>query len=252
MMRLLELILISVLQFEALISGQIIYKRPREDAVLPCAIASSSGPTCPIVSWFYNREPSQGPSRVEIGDVSVPAARLSVDTTCSLVIKSVTAEDAGLYICRQKGRVSENVYLNVLAISPSPPDADPKRDGKVTLECTLWRHSSLRPCRLDGLNWLDETRTLLRRRGPGYHFRGQRKCVSTLTVNRQSDHNRRYTCQFVDDRHVVIEAEYTPDFTGGTTSDPGKITCSQRFASLFLRCWSFCSAGYLMLFFFIN
>ncbi|KAM6906661.1 uncharacterized protein PEZ65_017813 [Lycodopsis pacificus] len=219
MMRL-QFILISVLQFEALISGPIIYKRPGEDAALPCAIASSE-PACPLLSWLYSREPSQAPSRVESGNVSVPAARLSVDTTCSLVIKSVTAEDAGLYTCRQEGRVSEDVYLNVLAISPSPPDADPKRDGEVTLECTLWRHSRLRPCRRDGLNWLDETRTLLRREGPGHHVLGQRQCVSSLTVKRQSGHNRRYTCQFVDSRGVTIEAEYTPDFTGGTASDAG-------------------------------
>ncbi|KAK9531885.1 hypothetical protein VZT92_011277 [Zoarces viviparus] len=213
----LEFILISVLQFEALISGQIIYKRAGEDAVLPCAGASSSDPACPLVSWVYRTEPVQRPARVEIGNVS---ARLSVDTTCSLVIKSVTAKDVSLYTCQQEGIVNRNVYLNVLTISPSPPDADPKRDGEVTLVCTLWRHSRLRACRQDGLNWLDETRTELRGRGPGFHVPGQMQCVSTLTVKRQSGHNRRYTCQFVDSRDVTVEAEYTPDFTDATGWSP--------------------------------
>lgn len=43
---------------------------------------------------------------------SVRAARLMLSDNCSLVISSVTAEDAGRYTCRQNGDTLIN--LNVL------------------------------------------------------------------------------------------------------------------------------------------
>ncbi|KAM8725567.1 uncharacterized protein AB9X84_002334 [Acanthopagrus schlegelii] len=70
---------------------------------------------------------------------------------------------------------------------------------------------------------MDETRTVLLGEGEGYKFHGQKNCVSSLTVKRQSGHNRRYTCQLVDEKNnVEIEADYTPVFTGDHQSDtPG-------------------------------
>ncbi|KAF1376955.1 hypothetical protein PFLUV_G00216880 [Perca fluviatilis] len=46
----------------------------------------------------------------------------------------------------------------------------------------------------------------------------RRNCVSRLTVKRQSGHNRKYTCQFVEENNVKIEADYPPDF-----NDPNQI-----------------------------
>lgn len=74
---------------------------------------------------------------------------------------------------------------------------------------------------------MDETRTVLLGEGEGYKFHGQKNCVSSLTVKLQSGHNRRYTCQLVDEKNnVEIEADYTPVLTGDDQSDtpgPGKI-----------------------------
>lgn len=64
---------------------------------------------------------------------------------------------------------------------------------------------------------MDETGTVLIGEVAGYKFMEQRNCVSVLTVKRQSGHNRRYTCQFVEENNVKIEAEYTPIFTGEIT-----------------------------------
>ena len=102
---------------------------------------------------------------------------------------------------------------------PSPPDADAKRDGKVTLECSLLRYSGLRPCLWNSIRWVNETGTVLLGEGVGYEFNRQTNCVSVLTVKRQSGHNRRYTCQVVERNKVQIEAHYTPDFTEGTSDD---------------------------------
>lgn len=78
---------------------------------------------------------------------------------------------------------------------------------------------------------MDETRTVLLGEGEGYKFHGQKNCVSSLTVKLQSGHNRRYTCQLVDEKNNVgTEADYTPVLTGDDQSDtpgPGKITCSR-------------------------
>ncbi|XP_037606437.1 uncharacterized protein LOC119476889 [Sebastes umbrosus] len=240
---LLELILIFVLQFEAGISGGdiFLYNRPGEDVILPCGTASPSDPTCSNVLWFYDRDRSQTFIEVQNGNVresSARADRLSVDTNCSLVINIITAEDAGLYTCRQGRRVDQDasVFLSVLTVSPSPPDADPRRDGEVTLECSLLTHSNLLPCELNSIRWLDETGTVLRGDGVGNSSLRQMKCVSSLTVKRQSGHNRKYTCQLLNEQNnVEIQADYTPDFTDPTVWSPlSYVMLALRIAGLIL------------------
>ncbi|XP_054474773.1 uncharacterized protein LOC129107336 isoform X2 [Anoplopoma fimbria] len=224
---LLGLILTFVLQFQAVISrtDTSLFFRSGEDAALRCADASPTGPTCSLVSWLRSINQYRVFPLVENGIVassSAQASRLSLDTECSLVIQNITAQDAGYYTCRlgRDVNLDEHIFTNVLTISPSPPDADPKRDGEVTLECTLWRYIDVFHCLQDSLRWVDETGSVLLDEGVGYSFLRQTNCVSVLTVKRQSGHTRRYTCQFVDQNRVEIEAEYTPDFTGGKTSDP--------------------------------
>ncbi|XP_031163774.1 uncharacterized protein LOC116055866 [Sander lucioperca] len=216
--RLLELILIFVLHFQG-ISGRVsfLYKRPGEEVVLSCTTESSSPPICSIVTWFYHRDQPETLIEVRNGKVterSARAARLSVNTDCSLVINTITAEDAGQYNCRQGEDTNTDVdiYLSVLTMSPYPPDADPKRDGQVTLECSLFS-ISYRPCLENSIRWVDETGAELLDEGDGYRVFQQTDCVSFLTVKRQSGHNRKYTCQLVDkQKNVKIEADYPPDF----------------------------------------
>lgn len=59
---------------------------------------------------------------------------------------------------------------------------------------------------------MDETGFALPDRG--VLLNGQTKCASLLTVKHQSDHNKRYTCQFVNKKTVMIEGHYTPVFIG--------------------------------------
>ncbi|XP_067429386.1 uncharacterized protein [Thunnus thynnus] len=222
-MTLLELILILVLQFEGISGADIfLYHRPGDEAILPCDDVSSSDRVCSTVNWLYSRDLSPTFDLVQNGNVvknSARAARMSLDTNCSLVINNITAEDGGLYTCQQRDKGEINVHLSVMTILPSPPDADPKRDGKVTLDCSLLRFRSL-GCRPNSFRWVDETGTVLLGEGVGYEFIGQTNCVSVLTVKRQSGHNRRYTCQWMNNKNKVqIEAHYTPDFTEGINDD---------------------------------
>ncbi|XP_044025146.1 uncharacterized protein LOC122863084 [Siniperca chuatsi] len=239
-MSLLELFLIFVLQFEAGVSGVLpLYQVPGHDVTLPCASASSSDTTCSMVSWLYNRDRSQTFSEVLNGNVlksSARAARLSLDTSCSLVLNDITAEDAGRYTCWQGRNTDQDVHihLSVLTLSPSPPDADPKRDGEVTLECSLLRYRG--SCQQNSIRWVNETGTVLLGEGVGYKFLGQMNCVSVLTVKRQSGHNRRYACQFVNmENNVEIEADYTPVFTDSRDWSPlNNFMLALRIAGLIL------------------
>ena len=118
-----------------------------------------------------------------------------------------------------------------LSVSPSPPDADPDRDGEVTLACTLLRQNDLGDCESNSIRWVDETGTVLN--GAEYEFHGPINCTSYLTVRRQSGNNRTHTCQFVGRGNIVkVESDYTLVFTDDNRndqpgkSDSGKIICS--------------------------
>ncbi|XP_062293743.1 uncharacterized protein LOC133998020 [Scomber scombrus] len=213
-MALIEFILIFVLQFEG-ISGQRInlFNRPGDDVILPSDGASVSDSDCSTVTWLYNRDMFQATIAVIEPNVrrpSVRAARLSMDTNCSLLINNITDEDAGLYNRQQANKVEIFVRLNILTITPSTPDADPKRDGNITLRCTLLSYDK---CRANSIRWVNETGSVLRGEGLGYKVTVQKDCASVLTVTHQSGPNRKYTCQRVDERNnVQIEDHYTPVF----------------------------------------
>ncbi|XP_027139756.1 uncharacterized protein LOC109138652 isoform X4 [Larimichthys crocea] len=209
-----------------------IYKTLGQDVILPCGTASRSDSTCSIISWLYVRDLSDTIAEVENGNVeqsSSRAARLSLDSSCSLLINNITAEDTGRYTCRERDDDNQdvNAILSVLTTSSSPPDADPKRDGDVTILCSLSSYNYVR-CQRSNIRWVNETGAVL----PGQRFRHNIlrhfDCTSVLTVKRQSGHNRRYTCQVVNQGKVRIKADYTPVFTRGIgddeteKSDPGQ------------------------------
>ncbi|MEQ2316657.1 hypothetical protein AMECASPLE_034685, partial [Ameca splendens] len=198
-----------------------LYHRAGDDVVLPCRRPPSSY-WCSSVNWFYLRDTStRFPLEVKDGKVvesSPRAARLNVDSNCSLIIKNITAEDAGGCFCRLgSGNIyDDSLLLSVLTISPSPPEADPTKDGDVTLNCSLERHSRLGPCPENSLLWVDETGTGLTGEGVGFKL-GPRSCASSLTVQHQSGTNRTYTCRFVVENSVKVEAHYTAVFKGMMT-----------------------------------
>ncbi|XP_047243441.1 titin-like isoform X2 [Girardinichthys multiradiatus] len=195
-----------------------LYHRAGDDVVLPCR-SSSSSYSCSIVNWFYLRDIITSISlEVKDGKVvesSPRAARLNVDSNCSLIINNITAEDAGLYFCGLGSGIlyDDRLFLDVLTISPSPPDADPTKDGDVTLNCSLERYSGFDRCPENSLLWVDETGTGLTGEGVGFKLE-PRRCASSLTVQHQSGTNRTYTCRFVVENSVKVEAHYTAVFKG--------------------------------------
>ncbi|XP_029966131.1 uncharacterized protein LOC115401891 [Salarias fasciatus] len=222
-MTLLTLMLVFLLQNGG-ITGEIsfhhLYQRPGDEVLLPCLRVSLSETRCSDIDWLYNKDQT---TSTDISDgvvekTSPRAARLSLHTNCSLIINNITAEDAGRYICRYLKDTQEDtqVFLNILTISPSSADTDPNKDGEVTLSCSLFKLEG--PCEPRSLRWVDEAGAELVGEGDGFKYEGQTNCGSYLTVKLQTEHSRRYTCQYVDGTAVKIEAHYST-VSSGPTSD---------------------------------
>ncbi|XP_061603003.1 uncharacterized protein LOC133464834 [Cololabis saira] len=215
----LQLFFTLLLHFEAGISdGIILHHRAGDDVVLPSDVDSSSN-QCSNVDWIYYKiQNAEEDIMVQNGNIEkTPGAdRMSLSSTCSLIINNITAEDAGIYTSGIRNDFDysyTSVYLNVLTVSPSPPDVDPRRDGDVTLHCSLVRDRYFGPCEQNSIIWVDETGSVLLGEGDGFVSGGQNNCVSDLMVKHQRGSKRRFTCQVVEGDRVKIDAEYTLDFT---------------------------------------
>ncbi|XP_027896515.1 uncharacterized protein LOC114158826 isoform X2 [Xiphophorus couchianus] len=228
-MLVLVLVLVVVLQFEGTRGGKIhLYHREGENVVLPSERPSSDYP-CSNIFWLYNRDTSKTNTEVgngKVDQISPRASRLKMDSSCSLIINTITADDAGFYTYRSaSGSFSDHfVYLSVLTISV----ADPTKED-FTLQCSLWRYDNLGPCPEKSFLWLDETGTELTSRRDDHWSR--QKCFSSLTVKHQSDTNTRFTCQFSEGTKVKVEAQYTEVHLYHRAGDEAVLPCNRPSSS---------------------
>ncbi|XP_028296519.1 uncharacterized protein LOC114458313 [Gouania willdenowi] len=188
-----------------------IYHRAGDEVIMSCNSVNPSETSCSLINWLYNRDTSVTKSIVSDGQIkedSPQAAKLSLGRGCSLTITNISSEDAGRYICRY-GNTHEHdtsVYLNILTLSANQSTVPV---GGVTLTCTLWRYT-YSYCEEDSLRWLDEERDELKQDGDDkVYYSRQTNCVSYLIITHQSNHSRRYTCQFVINKEEKISADYT-------------------------------------------
>uniref|UniRef100_A0A3B5Q296 Fibroblast growth factor receptor 2-like n=1 Tax=Xiphophorus maculatus TaxID=8083 RepID=A0A3B5Q296_XIPMA len=211
----LEVLLLFVLQLEG-ISGDEpdFYHTVGDDVVLPYVGPSSS--SCRSVTWLYNDIVGKTTeNKATVGNIdqkSVNAARLSLNTDCSLIIKNIIPEDAGRYTCR-RGNTDSLMHLNILSISPSQPAGDATKDGNINLQCSLWSFSPI-TCSVNRLVWVNDTgNKLVGEDVTNQKTSSQIRCVSSLTVKPL---NNRYTCQFIQRNTVKVEAHYPPLSTDQT------------------------------------
>ncbi|XP_014822791.1 PREDICTED: obscurin-like [Poecilia mexicana] len=187
------------------------YYRGGDEAVLPCNRPSSSD-SCSAVDWFHKRNENiniQQEVHRGIVQSSPRSARMSLDRNCSLIINNINADDAGWYRCSY----NTDVFLNLLIISPSPPDADPAKED-FTVHCSLSRSVGWSRGQRNSFRWLDETGTELTGEGVGLLLTRPRTWNSSLTVQHQSGTNRSFTCQFVEGNCMKVDARYPPGFIG--------------------------------------
>ncbi|XP_028298752.1 uncharacterized protein LOC114461111 [Gouania willdenowi] len=209
-MLLLQLTLLFVLVLGGSSDDISIYHRAGDEVIMSCNNVDSSETSCSSFKWFYYRYRSTTDTIVSDGQInknSPQAAKLSLGRRCSLTITNISSEDAGAYRCYYGNTYEQAtyVYLNILTLSANQ-STDPV--GGVTLTCTLWRLTDIY-CEADSLRWLDEERDELKQDGDEVYYSRQINCVSDLIITHQINHNRRYTCQFVDNNEVKISADYT-------------------------------------------
>ncbi|XP_033935275.1 uncharacterized protein [Pseudochaenichthys georgianus] len=143
------LAVILLLRFTAAVPGQnplslSLSVRAGHRVTLPCECAHVIKPQhqCDGTVWVHSRD---GRTTIELiahgrinTNVISKADRLSVTENCSLVVKNITREDAGLYSCRQFPKSGGNqqgpdsqVFLSVIIMTLD------KHDDMVTLFCTV-------------------------------------------------------------------------------------------------------------------
>ncbi|XP_062241706.1 uncharacterized protein LOC133951651 isoform X6 [Platichthys flesus] len=114
--------------------------RAGAEVTLPCHNVRDDHVNCGATDWvFYDSETNGSPHVFVKGqlDTSVisksKADRLRLAANCSLVIREVTAEDAGDYICRQFVLTDENhvVFISVVNVT------EEERTDEVTLSCSV-------------------------------------------------------------------------------------------------------------------
>ncbi|XP_028460450.1 uncharacterized protein LOC114572868 [Perca flavescens] len=101
-----SLFLIPLLHFTAAAGNHLLSSTVRagDDVTLSCKHVIDGQRKCDSTTWIFSGSGNTVPL-FELGKIKEEAGdksdRLSVRENCSLVIKKVTEEDAGLYICRQ-------------------------------------------------------------------------------------------------------------------------------------------------------
>ncbi|XP_016533343.1 uncharacterized protein LOC103146819 [Poecilia formosa] len=179
---------------------------------------------CSAVRWLHYRGSTKPTLEIENGKVvqrSGRAARLSVDSQCSLIITNITAEDAGKYTCQLQGGAGfdTDVYLFILTMSPPPPDADVAKGRNVTVQCSLAGHSSSDHCPQNIIRWVDDTGSELTGEDAGHKDGKHKTCASSLTVKLQRGIKTRYHCLVVVQTKVRVVAEYTAFLPEASPSD---------------------------------
>ncbi|XP_071324193.1 uncharacterized protein [Trachinotus anak] len=113
-----SLFLILLLHFTAAVTGQLIsfLVREGEDVTLPCNDVTDDRDKCGRTSWTLVGSKTSGPVElVTHGKINETAKdRLSVTENCSLVIKKVTAQDVGLYVCQRSKPKPNEMYLSIV------------------------------------------------------------------------------------------------------------------------------------------
>ncbi|RVE55922.1 hypothetical protein OJAV_G00230870 [Oryzias javanicus] len=206
----LEFIIIFMLLFQDVTceNGEELYKRVGEDVLLHCNDDASSN-QCSDGTWLYNRRQNTVTEQISDGRNIVQslarASRLSVSSDCSLTIRNLTDEDAGQYVCQHRNGHKIYVYLKSMSVSSSSPDVS----GKVNLTCSVKYFHKPHGCEENSIIWMNETGSRLSGEDVGFELiRGQTNCVSVLTVKHQSRNDKKFTCKFLEDKKVKMDADY--------------------------------------------
>ncbi|KAK9531856.1 hypothetical protein VZT92_011257 [Zoarces viviparus] len=132
--------------------------RDGDEVTLPYKNVTRDQDECNSTTWLFTGSGNTVVPLFEYGKIDEAAKdksdRLSVSENCSLIIKNVTDEDAGQYICRlfrsgQEEHQGEDMF-HLFVVNMT----EQKSNDEVMLSCSVWTH---RECR-HTVKWLNEGR----------------------------------------------------------------------------------------------
>ncbi|XP_026121075.1 uncharacterized protein LOC113100666 isoform X2 [Carassius auratus] len=213
-----------------------------EDVRLPC---NNDLPDCKSTTWTYNRfSYSATVELINSGRKKTDTERherLSLESDCSLNIKSVTKEDCGSYTCRQYENGQQlgtdaRVFLHVLHVSSSPSQTEISAGHSLTLFCQLYSYSSYHKVSCDDLIhsegidlfWVNQAGVKLTNSDSRYQisFSSDHCYISLKTTILNEDENREWRCEVTQRDQLKTSVSYTvkisarADSTTAETSTP--------------------------------
>ncbi|XP_008395566.2 uncharacterized protein LOC103457303 [Poecilia reticulata] len=110
---------------------------------LPCENLRKDQKTCDRTTWTYRNFMQEG-TIFENGqmnkDATTKSGRLSLTANCSLVIKTITLQDAGLYTCKQNLLASQDLQDSLVDVSVIRV-SEQEFHGDVSLRCSVQEHN---------------------------------------------------------------------------------------------------------------
>ncbi|XP_033932483.1 uncharacterized protein [Pseudochaenichthys georgianus] len=177
--------------------------RAGDEATLPCNYVIHDQDKCNGTSWFFT-DPRIAVALVSGGQIFKEAKaksdRLRVTEKCALVIKKVTEEDAGGYICTDQFRLGEQqdsgsgVYLSVVTMT------EHQDNDEVTLCCSVATYGRCR----HRAKWLLQGRDV----GKDHRYiteedhreikTSQSSCSASVTFLSNTTRSELFTCEVTD------------------------------------------------------
>nr|XP_029138725.1 uncharacterized protein LOC114922130 isoform X2 [Labrus bergylta] len=146
-----SLLLTALLQFAAAVIKEVTF-RVGEDATLSCETVIQGQQKCEYTTWGFvdvelkNKEIVDLVVKGQVKNSTVKSDRLRVTEDCSLVIKKIREEDAGLYLCQQikSGRITGDATQVDLSVNksedtkpePTRPTRPPPPTTAAAGDCT--------------------------------------------------------------------------------------------------------------------
>ncbi|XP_070404830.1 uncharacterized protein [Nothobranchius furzeri] len=134
------LLVTMLLQLPGVVSGDLFYTiRAGDDVTLSCENVIEGHRNCDTTFWGYGKRGRTTQELVTLGQVKYSRSDpLSLAGNCSLVLRNISAEDAGIYFCSQYEREGGHqlhpdapVYLSVVTLR------EQTEQNKVTFICSV-------------------------------------------------------------------------------------------------------------------
>ncbi|XP_039638096.1 uncharacterized protein LOC120546910 isoform X1 [Perca fluviatilis] len=208
-------------QFTAVTGTSLSTVRDGDDVTLTC----DGQVNCEWTSWFFTDSRSSVADLVTDGQIverdKAKSDRLNITKNCSLVIKKVTVQDVGVYLCRQlkPGQEAADTQIELSVINMKEHE-----DGeKVTLSCSVSTHV-----------WCTHTVKWLYEGIDADGATSQSKCSVTVifpisNLKQKSKYQELFKCEVTDDyTGKVLLFPFIPQSSGKKPGEDATTSTTRR------------------------